>query len=703
MSGSKRRRRRPIALSHGVKDAPTSKAIRQLEGVARDLLDSVDTLSSGVDTGVPTAVPTTRRVDTTAPLTGGGDLSADRTLAVSQFDSTAPGVVPPSGGGTSDYLRADGTWDAPPGDVTLPIAESDVTNLTTDLAAKAPTTRTIATTSPLAGGGDLSADRTLSVSLFSSGASGVVPASGGGTANFLRADGTWAAPTGVDCVVTPYAGSRFNGSNAWSVTVRVIVSGGSATGINIVLDFSRASDGLVPDLSAAPTFTDTSGAGWGDTFHTDTKQLVVSAASLAAGTYTFSVSGTFTTETGAGWAQWRPVIAASACNEKANCGTGDFLCVVTDAAVSVAFVGDFLASYSTSSSMSGTLNVSNRSTAPGTSGFTGGITDIEVILKMPNCTGIALTDVGAVGWVFTYGSPTADSVTCTLTSLAYGESVDIGIVCTSPGSAQTIDPEANNIACFDEDTYSYITKPDVFNGNITINAAPSWTTDATSGIAVPANSTEWTSFISANSLTNWSVPDQLWLMQDTSGALVDVMGVSNLSVSVAGATYADPVTGWSRKGVKFTDGTSAYFSDGVTDHSVSAAALFLAQPDATPAGNRWLAACGAEFGMNTTPRAICSGNNTITGTNNPTGAVRPWVIVKNFTSTTLNGYTDQEHLAPGWVDFNESTRIGGVGFTSASQASHFVYGAKWHTTHAERSTADVKALVQAFGYTVTAY
>jgi hypothetical protein len=59
-----------------------------------------------------------------------------------------------------------------------------------------PTSRTISTTAPLAGGGDLSADRTLTISTFTSGASGIVPASGGGTVNFLRADGTWAAPAG---------------------------------------------------------------------------------------------------------------------------------------------------------------------------------------------------------------------------------------------------------------------------------------------------------------------------------------------------------------------------------------------------------------------------------------------------------------------------------------------------------------------------
>lgn len=54
------------------------------------------------------------------------------------------------------------------------IAESQVTNLTTDLAGKAPTTRSIATTAPLTGGGDLSADRTLAVSDATTAAKGVV-------------------------------------------------------------------------------------------------------------------------------------------------------------------------------------------------------------------------------------------------------------------------------------------------------------------------------------------------------------------------------------------------------------------------------------------------------------------------------------------------------------------------------------------------
>jgi hypothetical protein len=59
-------------------------------------------------------VSTARTIATTAPLTGGGDLSADRTLAIDTFTATVKGAVPPPTTPTGAYLKDDGTWGLPP-------------------------------------------------------------------------------------------------------------------------------------------------------------------------------------------------------------------------------------------------------------------------------------------------------------------------------------------------------------------------------------------------------------------------------------------------------------------------------------------------------------------------------------------------------------------------------------------------------------
>lgn len=163
-------------------------------------------------TDLAAKISSTRTISTTAPLTGGGDLSADRTLAISDATTTTKGAVELATDGeavanvvvqgndsrlsNSRTPTAHASSHASIGSDPITIAESQVTNLVSDLSGKAPTSRSISTNAPLSGGGDLSADRTLSVATFSNVASGVVPASGGGTANFLRADGTWNAPAG---------------------------------------------------------------------------------------------------------------------------------------------------------------------------------------------------------------------------------------------------------------------------------------------------------------------------------------------------------------------------------------------------------------------------------------------------------------------------------------------------------------------------
>lgn len=58
-------------------------------------------------------VPPTRTIATTAPLTGGGDLSANRTLAVNTFTATVKGAVPPPTTVTGKVLSDNGSWITP--------------------------------------------------------------------------------------------------------------------------------------------------------------------------------------------------------------------------------------------------------------------------------------------------------------------------------------------------------------------------------------------------------------------------------------------------------------------------------------------------------------------------------------------------------------------------------------------------------------
>lgn len=101
-----------------------------------------------------------RNINTTSRLTGGGDLSADRTL-----DLATSGVSANTYGSATQVSAI--TVDAygritSASSTSIQITESQVTNLTADLAGKVPTTRNINTLSgQLIGGGALSADLTL--------------------------------------------------------------------------------------------------------------------------------------------------------------------------------------------------------------------------------------------------------------------------------------------------------------------------------------------------------------------------------------------------------------------------------------------------------------------------------------------------------------------------------------------------------------
>jgi hypothetical protein len=84
-----------------------------------------------------TPVPTTRNINTTAPLSGGGDLSADRTLSIPQANGSTDGFLDSAdwttfngkfntpSGTTAQYVRGDGSLATFP---SLPLLYKDLNN-----------------------------------------------------------------------------------------------------------------------------------------------------------------------------------------------------------------------------------------------------------------------------------------------------------------------------------------------------------------------------------------------------------------------------------------------------------------------------------------------------------------------------------------------------------------------------------------------
>jgi hypothetical protein len=158
-----------------------------------------------------------------------GAASADvLTAGLDVFTDVAQGVVSASGGGTANFLRADGTWQAPPGtggvpdgdkgDVTVTSSGTvwtiDAGVVTLAKMADLATARFIGRST--AGTGVPEAltgtQATALLDNFTDSLDGLAPLSGGGTDNFLRADGTWTVPPGSGASIA--AGWSFNTSTA---------------------------------------------------------------------------------------------------------------------------------------------------------------------------------------------------------------------------------------------------------------------------------------------------------------------------------------------------------------------------------------------------------------------------------------------------------------------------------------------------------
>jgi hypothetical protein len=94
-------------------------ALRLIDGsridvIGKFFLNGVEVTAGPMPPNDPVKADKTTLIGTTPPLTGGGDLSANRSLAINNFTTAVKGTVPPPGTVGGKFLKDDGTWGVGP-------------------------------------------------------------------------------------------------------------------------------------------------------------------------------------------------------------------------------------------------------------------------------------------------------------------------------------------------------------------------------------------------------------------------------------------------------------------------------------------------------------------------------------------------------------------------------------------------------------
>lgn len=244
------------------------------------------------------------------------------------------------------------------------------------------------------------------------------------------------------------------------------------------------------------------------------------------------------------------------------------------------------------------------------------------------------------------------------------------------------------------------------------STGPAAAKDATSGIYVPANATEWGSVLSTAGITSGG-PSFLWLMQDTASPESEVMGTGvTLATSGTAGTFAAAVSGWSRKGWQSAgDGVTSRLLSTSTSlpNPASASALMLGYIAilTPPAAQRQAlfaiggsSTTGARAEVTTTPAIVgIDDSNSVTGTANMGAVVRPVAIKYDRTNSVCTVYTNQEKVSPTFAAGSGQALV--VGYTSTTSPNMWCgYLTLFTGSAAELTDAQVRSLLQTLGWTV---
>lgn len=292
-------------------------------------------------------------------------------------------------------------------------------------------------------------------------------------------------------------------------------------------------------------------------------------------------------------------------------------------------------------------------------------------------------------------------VTCTRASGSVGAQPTIRVEVLMPAAAETstllADADADNAPAAAQDsettTVLLVTK------------------DTVSGRRVPVSSAEWDNLITRYSLAV-AAPTSLWGFQETSGSIADAIG--SLTLTANGTPgYDQAVTGWTRKGVGFTDGAAAQrfmaaAAAGPNPTTTSQTWMFYASCTATPAAVRTVM-CISDTGATQHQLRVTTGpvmrlavvNVNTDGADSPTNdGIQPWVLKYDRTNSEAKAYTALEKLTGTYSAGVLDGRKGIGAAASSAVTGQCIYGAMWSGANGEISDANMKLMLQALGWTI---
>lgn len=216
------------------------------------------------------------------------------------------------------------------------------------------------------------------------------------------------------------------------------------------------------------------------------------------------------------------------------------------------------------------------------------------------------------------------------------------------------------------------------------------TADATSTIKIPQTAEQWISLSDAE--PPWSPPANLWLCQEASGNLADTIGGVTLTKG-GSPTYQGAVTGWSTKGLGFTQVGNQGFSSatgGVSDPGDSTASLTYVKVTGDSANRVIATIAGANLAIfvNASGQLLISAQNqtAVHGTfDYRDGNVHPLILRHNEGAQVTYAITDKEIVKSTWgtVTTGQVAIGAGAATGAAPPTAQILYRADWDGDGAE--------------------